>query len=110
LKKITLIPLIGVIYFTVSGGAFGLEDLVSSAGPGLALLLLVITPLLWSLAAGMLMNPAEDYFWGRSDVPVGSGWLTGGLCLAHLIFFCSYINSSARDMSSSIVEGLSGSW
>ncbi len=49
MKKISLLPLIAIIYFTVSGGAFGLEELVSSTGPGLALLLLLVAPLLWSL-------------------------------------------------------------
>jgi hypothetical protein len=34
MKKISLLPLIGIVYFTVSGGAFGLEELVTSAGPG----------------------------------------------------------------------------
>lgn len=48
-KQLTLIPLIGIIYFTVSGGAFGLENVISGAGPGFGLLLLVITPLMWSL-------------------------------------------------------------
>jgi amino acid transporter len=56
LKKISLIPLIGIIYFTVSGGAFGLEELVSSAGPGLALLLLIVTPLLWSLPVALMVS------------------------------------------------------
>jgi len=33
LEKISLIPLVGIIHFTDSGGAFGLEELVSSTGP-----------------------------------------------------------------------------
>jgi hypothetical protein len=45
-KKISLIQLIGIIFFNESGGAFGLEDLVSSAGPGLAMLFLIATPLI----------------------------------------------------------------
>ena len=54
-QKISLLPLIGIIYFTVSGGAFGLEELVSSTGPGLALLLLIVTPLLWSLPVALMV-------------------------------------------------------
>ena len=55
MKKISLFHLIGIIYFTVSGGAFGLEELVSSTGPGLALLLLIVTPLFWSLPVALMV-------------------------------------------------------
>lgn len=46
----------GIIYFTVSGGAFGLEELVSSTSPGIALLLLIVTPLLWSLPVALMVS------------------------------------------------------
>ena len=56
MKKISLLPLIAIVYFTVSGGAFGLEELVSSTGPGLALLLLLVTPLMWSLPIALVTS------------------------------------------------------
>jgi len=56
LKKISLVPLVGIIFFTVSGGAFGLEELVSSAGPGIAMVLLIATPLLWSLPVALMVS------------------------------------------------------
>jgi hypothetical protein len=31
----------------VSSGPFGVEEMVSSTGPGLAVLLLLLTPLVW---------------------------------------------------------------
>jgi len=68
LKKISLIPLVGIIYFTVSGGAFGLEELVSSTGPGLALLLLIATPLLWSLPVALMVSEMS------SMLPVHGGY------------------------------------
>jgi hypothetical protein len=68
LKKISLIPLVGIIYFTVSGGAFGLEELVSSTGPGLALLLLIATPLLWSLPVALMVSEMST-FAGEADNP-----------------------------------------
>jgi hypothetical protein len=37
------------MFFTVSGGAYGLEDVVGSSGAGMALLPIIATPLLWSL-------------------------------------------------------------
>ena len=51
LKKIRPIQLIAVIFFTVSGGPYGLEPLVSYAGQHSALLILLITPLLWDVPA-----------------------------------------------------------
>jgi amino acid transporter len=43
-----------VFFFTVSGGAYGLEDLIGFSGPGVALLLIVITPLIWSLPIALM--------------------------------------------------------
>src|SRR5207245_1875619 len=70
-STLTLGPLVAVMYFTVSGGPFGLEGLVGSVGPGVALLLLVLTPLVFSVPETLLigelasMLPAEGgyYVW-----------------------------------------------
>src|SRR5476649_523777 len=51
LKKIRPLQLIAVIFFTVSGGPYGLEPLLTYAGEHGALLLLLITPLLWDVPA-----------------------------------------------------------
>jgi hypothetical protein len=40
-KRISLPYLVVIIYFTVSRGAFGPEELVRAAGPGLAFLLIM---------------------------------------------------------------------
>src|SRR4030095_1472140 len=48
-------PLAAVVFFNVSGGPYGIEDIVPAFGPGLALLLLVLTPLLWSCPVAMVM-------------------------------------------------------
>ena len=50
-KKLRVLTLATVIYFTVSGGPYGLEPLLSFAGPQASLLLLIITPLLWDIPA-----------------------------------------------------------
>jgi amino acid transporter len=39
----------------VSGGPYGIEDTVAAFGPGLALLLLVLTPVLWSMPVTLVM-------------------------------------------------------
>ncbi|RYY58432.1 MAG: APC family permease, partial [Chitinophagaceae bacterium] len=50
-KKHQLKPLqlAAVIFLTVSGGPYGLEPLLGQAGEGAALLLLLITPILWDV-------------------------------------------------------------
>lgn len=75
-KKLTLLPLVMVMFFTVSGGAYGLEDLIGSSGPGMALLLIVVTPLIWSLPTAFMVAELS------SAMPVQGGyyaWVKKGL-------------------------------
>src|ERR1700750_2450269 len=51
IKKIRPLQLVAVIFFTVSGGPYGLEPLLSYAGEHGALLLLMLTPMLWDVPA-----------------------------------------------------------
>lgn len=48
-SKLKPIQLAAVIFLTVSGGPYGLEPLLNDAGSNAALLLLIITPLLWDV-------------------------------------------------------------
>jgi amino acid transporter len=54
-RKLTLLPLIGVIFFTVCGGAFGIEPLFGKVGAGWAILLILATPLLWGLPISLMV-------------------------------------------------------
>ncbi|MGA9710991.1 MAG: hypothetical protein WBR31_04340, partial [Candidatus Sulfotelmatobacter sp.] len=47
--RLTLWPLVAATFFMVSGGTYGTEDIVHGAGYGRAILILLLTPLLWSL-------------------------------------------------------------
>src|SRR3989449_8256429 len=67
-SALTLGPLVAVMYFTVSGGPFGLEGLVGSVGPGVALLLLVLTPLVFSVPETLLVGELA------SMLPVEGGY------------------------------------
>ena len=49
-------PLVAVMFFTVSGGPFGVEGLVGSVGPGVAILLLVLTPLFYSVPETLIIG------------------------------------------------------
>jgi amino acid transporter len=70
-RTLTLGALVFIMFFTVSGGAYGLEDVVGSSGAGMALLLILATPLIWSLPTALMVAelatamPVEGgfYFW-----------------------------------------------
>ncbi|XP_044501410.1 probable polyamine transporter At1g31830 isoform X2 [Mangifera indica] len=53
-KKISVLPLIFLIFYEVSGGPFGAEDSVGAAGPLLALLGFLIFPLIWSIPEALI--------------------------------------------------------
>ena len=73
LKKATFLQLAFMIYGAVCAGAFGVEDMVSSAGPGIAIFTLFIVPFIYSLpvsyavAEMTAMLPLEggQYRWSR---------------------------------------------
>ncbi|MBA6434331.1 MULTISPECIES: APC family permease [Streptomyces] len=48
-RQIAFLPLVGVIFFNVSGGAYSLEEMISSTGPGLGILLLLLVPLVYGI-------------------------------------------------------------
>src|SRR6201995_6078944 len=52
-RRLTLLPLIAACFFIVSGGPYGLEELVAKSGYVRALWILVLTPLLWGLATAV---------------------------------------------------------
>ena len=54
-RELGLLSLAAIVFFNVSGGPYGVEDAVSTFGPGLTLLLLAVTPVLWSLPVALAM-------------------------------------------------------
>src|SRR3989338_8056993 len=54
-KKAKFFTLIPIIFFSVSGGPYGLEEIVSSVGPINALLLILILPLIWTIPETMIV-------------------------------------------------------
>ncbi|KAL0297464.1 UNVERIFIED_CONTAM: putative polyamine transporter [Sesamum radiatum] len=53
-RKVSVIPLIFLIFYEVSGGPFGVEDSVRAAGPLLALAGFLIFPLIWSVPEALI--------------------------------------------------------
>jgi amino acid transporter len=72
-RTLTTTALVFVMFFNVSGGAYTIEGLVATAGPGLALLTLLVLPFIWSLPetliigelASMLPEEGGYYRWVR---------------------------------------------
>jgi amino acid transporter len=69
-RELGLVPLAAVVFFNVSGGPYGIEDVVPSFGPGLSLLLLGLTPLVWSLPVSLVMSELA------SAMPDEGGYVT----------------------------------
>jgi amino acid transporter len=46
--------LVGITFFCVAGGAYGLEDAVGAAGPAWALLAILVVPWVWSLPMALM--------------------------------------------------------
>jgi len=53
-KKMSLWQQVSLVFFTVSGGAYGLETLVGTVGPKLALLLVILLPLFWAIPIALM--------------------------------------------------------
>lgn len=72
-RTLTTATLVFVMYFNVSGGAFSLEGLIAGVGPGMALLMLLVIPLVWAVPealivgelASMLPEEGGYYRWVR---------------------------------------------
>nr|XP_048319806.1 probable polyamine transporter At1g31830 isoform X1 [Ziziphus jujuba var. spinosa]XP_048319808.1 probable polyamine transporter At1g31830 isoform X1 [Ziziphus jujuba var. spinosa] len=54
LRKVSVLPLVFLIFYEVSGGPFGVEDSVNAAGPLLALLGFLVFPLIWSVPEALI--------------------------------------------------------
>ncbi|XP_038706659.1 probable polyamine transporter At1g31830 isoform X2 [Tripterygium wilfordii] len=54
LPKVSVIPLVFLIFYEVSGGPFGVEDSVQAAGPLLALLGFLVFPFIWSIPEALI--------------------------------------------------------
>lgn len=108
-RQLTLMPLVMVLFFTVSGGAYGLEDLIGSSGPGMALLLIVLTPLIWSLPSAFVVAELSSampvqggyYAWVKKALGPFWGfqegwwsWLTSFVDLAiYPVLFADYLST-----------------
>ncbi|XP_057769210.1 probable polyamine transporter At1g31830 isoform X2 [Salvia miltiorrhiza] len=52
--KVSIVPLVFLIFYEVSGGPFGVEDSVQAAGPLLALMGFLVFPFIWSVPEALV--------------------------------------------------------
>lgn len=92
--RLTVLTLAAATFFMVSGGPYGLEDVVQMTGYAGAIAILLITPLLWSIPAAMMVSelasavPEEGgfYIWVRRGLGPFWGYQESWLSLAGSIF------------------------
>jgi amino acid transporter len=107
--RLTLLPLICLMYLIVSGGPYGIEDAVGLAGPRLALLLCLIVPLTLSFPTALMaaeltaLIPSEGgfYFWVKEALGPFAGFAEAYLTILYTavdtaiypVLFVTYITS-----------------
>jgi amino acid transporter len=118
-RSITTLSLVFILYFCTSGGAFTTETLVQSVGPGLALLILVLVPIVYSLPEILIvgelasMLPLEGGYYRWVQRAFGdfwayqNGWLTWMYSLVDMAIypklFVTYLGYFAPGLSPGVV-------
>ncbi|XP_026656515.2 probable polyamine transporter At1g31830 [Phoenix dactylifera] len=75
-RKVSVIPLVFLIFYEVSGGPFGIEDSVQAAGPLLAILGFLIFPFIWSIPEALITAEMGTMFPENSGYVV---WVSSAL-------------------------------
>lgn len=114
--KMGLLPLIAATYFMVSGGPYGLEDIIGDAGYKRALLLLLLVPVFWSIPTSLMIGelataiPSDGgfYQWVRRAMGPFWGFQEAWLSLSASVFdmaiypttFVLYLSRIAPELTS----------
>lgn len=93
-SKLTLWPLVAATFLMVSGGTYGTEDIIHGAGYKIGILILILTPLLWSFPTALMVGelatalPADGgyYVWVRRAMGDFWGFQEAWLSLVASIF------------------------
>ncbi|CAA7026704.1 unnamed protein product [Microthlaspi erraticum] len=118
IRKVSMLPLVFLIFYEVSGGPFGVEDSVSAAGPLLALLGFIIFPFIWSIPEALItaemgtmfpenggyvvwVSSALGPFWGFQQGWMK--WLSGVIDNAlYPVLFLDYLKSGVPALASGL--------
>ncbi|KAL1832261.1 hypothetical protein ACET3Z_001912 [Daucus carota] len=115
INKVSLLPLVFLIFYEVSGGPFGVEDSVKAAGPLLALLGFLVFPFIWSVPEALItaemgtmfpenggyvvwVSSALGPYWGFQQGWMK--WLSGVIDNAlYPVLFLDYLKSGIPDLA-----------
>ena len=117
-RGLTLVPLIAATYFMVSGGPYGLEELIGDAGYQKTFVILLLTPLLWSLPTALMVGelssalPATGgyYVWVRRGLGPFWGFQEAWLSLAASIFDMAIYPTLFVTYLSQLLPALGDGW
>lgn len=117
-NKVSIVPLVFLIFYEVSGGPFGVEDSVQAAGPLLALLGFLVFALIWSVPEALItaemgtmfpenggyvvwVSSALGPFWGFQQGWMK--WLSGVIDNAlYPVLFLDYLKSAIPALESGL--------
>ncbi len=93
-RRLKLLPLVAATFFMVSGGPYGIEDILGGAGYLKALVILLLLPILWSLPTALMIGelasalPVEGgfYVWVRRAMGPFWGFQEAWLSLSASVF------------------------
>lgn len=117
-KQMTLLPLIAATYFMVSGGPYGIEDLVAQTGYGLAILILCLVPILWALPTALMVGELASaipdsggfYVWVKRALGKFWGFQEAWLTLASSVFDMGLYPLLFISYLSVLAPGLTAGW
>jgi amino acid transporter len=117
-KSLGTLSLVFILYFSTSGGPHTTETLVHEVGPGLALLVLLLVPLFWSIPevlivgelASMLPEEGGYYRWVQRAFGMfwafQNGWLTWMYSLVDMaiypVLFLQYFGYFMPELSAPV--------
>ncbi|KAJ6307226.1 hypothetical protein OIU76_017090 [Salix suchowensis] len=117
-KKLTLVPLIFLIYFEVAGGPYGEEPAVQAAGPLYALLGFLIFPFIWSIPEALITAELSTAYPGNGGFVIWAERAFGPFCgslMGSWKFLSGVINIAAFpvlciDYIEKVVPALESGW
>src|ERR1700719_4966205 len=114
-RGVGILSLVFILFFCTSGGPYTTETLISSVGPGLGILILVLVPLIWSIPEVLIvgelasMLPEEGGYYRWVDRAFGrfwafqNGWLTWMYSLVDMaiypVLFNQYLHYFAPNLN-----------
>lgn len=97
-NKFSLLGIVFLIYCMCAAGAFGVEDMIPTVGPGLTIVLLIVIPILWAAPMGIYtaelgaLAPVDagPYVWMK--MAYGEMW---GFCMNWWLMLAIYLGQAA---------------